>query len=330
MRTAPSLAALALLGAVTLAGCGDDADAGEAPTWSAADTVLDASGLVWESGGTVHLGDGTTIETGEEVAGYVVAGDGVYLVAAAGSDATAGPVLHATPEDPGNPEDTGAVAAPDSLRVSPDGRYLAFLDPETGTQDEYGTPLGTAVVVDLVEGEEVVRSAAAMGDPGQDDLADLYEDAGAPEVLGLTDRAAYVAGPGAVLAYDLATGEPSEVAPSAADAWDDDWFLALSSPEARTSPGGAWTLAQPADGSPARLVPADGGKPVVTRAPYDVYELDSWLDDQTAVGGALDGQTDVLLGCTLPTGRCAPLPDVPAGARLPADRSGPRFPTVRP
>lgn len=338
MPNSPSRAAAAAAAAgaavlvLLLAACGDDSgtatggdDAGT--TWSGAADPLDTAGLVWAADGTVHLPDGSTIETEQDIAAYVVAAPGAYVVPA-DDDRSTGRLLLATPD--GTIEETGAQVDPATLRTSPDGRYLAFVDPATGEQDEFGTPVGTVVVVDTVEGEEVVRSAEGMGDPGTDDLADLYEDAEEPAVLGLTDTTAYVVGPDAVLAYDLATGERSTAAGSASEAYDADWFAELRGEAALTNPAGTWTVVNPDDGSPARLLPEGGGEPVVTRAPGGgVHELDSWLDDETVVGGTLDGQTDVLIGCSLPRGTCEPLPGVPPGALLPVDRSGPAGPTVR-
>ncbi|MDN4172293.1 hypothetical protein QWY28_05020 [Nocardioides sp. SOB77] len=329
-RPLPTVTALAVAALLALGGCGEDGPAEEEPPagarWTGAGDPVDPSGLVWAAGGTVHLGDGTVIETDQEIEAYVVAGDGAYVVPAGDREGPGADLLLATGD---RVEQTGAVVDPDTLRTSPDGRYLAFIDPATGEQDEYGTPVATAVVVDLVAGEEVVRSAAGMGDTGSDDLADLYEDAESPAVLGLTHTTAYVAGPDGVLAYDLPSGDRDELADSTSDVYDDDWFTALRGEDALLSPSGTWRIVDPTDGSPVRLVPEDGGKAVVTRAPYDVYELDSWLDETTAVGGALEGESDVLLACTLPTGACGPLPGVPAGALLPVDRSGPGLPTVR-
>ncbi|GGO73828.1 hypothetical protein [Nocardioides deserti] len=328
----PAAAAGAAVLVLLLGACGDDSASGigggdAGTTWSAAADPLDTSGLVWAADGTVHLPDGSTIETEQDIAAYVVAGPGAYVVPA-DDDGSTGRLLLATPD--GTVEETGAQVDPATLRTSPDGRYLAFVDPATGEQDEYGTPVGTVVVVDTVEGEEVVRSAEGMGDPGSDDLADLYEDAEEPAVLGLTDTTAYVVGPDAVLAYDLATGDATTAAGSASEAYDADWFAELRPEAALTNPAGTWTIVDPPTGDPVRLVPEGGGDPVATRVPGGgVYELDSWLDDETAVGGALDGQTDVLIGCSLPSGDCEPLPGVPPGALLPVDRSGPAGPTVR-
>ncbi|MCR6032646.1 hypothetical protein GGQ22_14555 [Nocardioides sp. zg-579] len=330
-RLLPTVTGLTVTALLVLSGCGEDGSAAEprtdgAAAWTGAAAPVDPSGLVWAADGAVHLGDGTVIDTEQQIEAYVVAGDGVYLVPAGDHEGPGAPLLLAT-ED--RLEETGARVEPDTLRTSPDGRYLAFIDPATGEQDAFGTPVATAVVVDTVRGEEVVRSSEGMGDVGEDDLADLYEDAESPEVLGLTDTTAYVAGPDGVRAHDLASGEGSVVADSASEVYDTDWFAALRGEDALTNPAGTWRIVDPTDGSPVRLVPEGGGAPVVTRSPVDVYELDSWLDDETAVGGGLDGETDLLLACTLPTGECAPPPGVPAGALLPVDRSGPGLPTVR-
>jgi hypothetical protein len=69
-----------------------------------------------------------------------------------------------------------------SLVASPDGRRLAFLDFAHGPVDEYDTPLAMSVVYDATTGERLVASYAGMGDIGEDDLTDLYED-GEPRII---------------------------------------------------------------------------------------------------------------------------------------------------
>lgn len=80
-----------------------------------------------------------------------------------------------------------------SVVASKDGRRLAFLDFEHGPRDEFGTPLAIVIAYDATTGKPLVASYAGMGDPLEDDLADLYED-GQPEVLRVEDDAVLVHG----------------------------------------------------------------------------------------------------------------------------------------
>jgi hypothetical protein len=69
-----------------------------------------------------------------------------------------------------------------SLVASDDGQRLAFLDFAHGPLDEFGTPLAMSVVYDATTGTPLVASYAGMGDTGEDDLLDLYED-GEPGII---------------------------------------------------------------------------------------------------------------------------------------------------
>ncbi|WP_121254022.1 hypothetical protein [Nocardioides ferulae] len=300
--------------ALALSACGDDDPAGDDSRWPTSDDPVDRTGLVWAQGDTVHLGDGTTIATDEPIAGYVVAGDGIVYVP---EDSTQ--VKIATPE---GVEATGAHADPTSLSASPDGSHVGFMDLTTGERDGYDTPLATVVVVDLTTGEEIVRSTTGMGDPDTDDLADLYEDAD-PGLIGLTDSAAYVsATTGEYHVYDLDTGEHS-VVPKVGSIRDLDWYRDLDLPDADTNPSGTWTVVNPSDGGPPRFVPTTG-RPVVTHPPLDGLYLNSWLDDDTAVGTRTTPEgVFTLLTCSLPSGRCETVPGTESGALLPERGAGP-------
>jgi hypothetical protein len=305
---------------LTLAACGDDPAADGADGWSRSTDPVDTTGLVYEVDGVVHLGDGTTIDLGADPEVWVLAGDGVYFVVE--SDATSGPIRLATPD---GVEDTGGVAAARSLRVSPDGRHLAFLDMTTGEEDGYGTPVATAVVVNLVDGEEVVRSADGMGDPdGGDDLRDLYEDASLG-ILAVTDDTAYVdTTDDGILAYDLATGDAERVADDANELSTEDWYAALVSPGPITNDAGTWTIQNRYDGGAPRLAPTSGHA-VPARAPdgavLSFWSLVRWLDDSTALGVADADRSEqsgsVLMTCTVPSGQCTFVPGTEGGASLP-------------
>jgi hypothetical protein len=80
-----------------------------------------------------------------------------------------------------------------SVVASDDGRRIAFLDMQHGPKDRFGTPLAIVVAYDATTGKPLVASYAGMGDPLEDDLADLYEDS-QPEVLRVEDDAVLVQG----------------------------------------------------------------------------------------------------------------------------------------
>lgn len=305
-----------LLATAVLVGCDDEDPAGggaDGASWTRSEDPVDPTGLVWATEGIVRLGDDTTIDTGEEIESYVVAGDGIYFVPASPPGAE---LMLATTD---GVESTGAIADPATLRTSPDGRYLAFIDRTTGPDGGGDTPLATAVVVDLSEGEEVVRSSDAMGDP-DDDLRDDYEEQ-EPTVFGLTDDTAYVGGPDGAISYELATGEGSPAADSIGAAIEEDWYEDLRLLDATTNPAGTWSIEVDFRGRPPRLVPTSG-EPVTTRAAYDEWVLNSWLDDDTAVGSTGGADGVVLLTCAVPTGACEPVPGTETGVLLPVDRLG--------
>ena len=307
-----------------LAGCGDDTDDDPTPegsAWPVSSDPVDPGGLVWATGSTVHLADGTTIDTGDSLGPYVVAGDGVFFttdVEASGTPRESGPnpsrLFLAEPD--GTVTDTGFDVA--TLAASPDGRYLGVLDLTSGERDDFGTRQAEVVVVDLTSGEEVVRSTEGMGDPESDDLAALYPEI----VLGvarLTEDTAYVEGVGEAWAYDLVTGE-GEPLPDE----EQDWERLPGDP---VSPDGQWRFS--GEGLGAELVP-DDGRPVVPDPGTARWFLVYWADDTTAVGYAVSGPDAPrvrpgdrldLMSCVVPTGACDVVEDTagetirfPAGA----------------
>ena len=205
-RVGPALLVLGL--AAGLVGCGDSTGEGgsTAAAWPSAGASLDSSGLVYAIGDVVHLGDGSTISVGREIEHFVIGGGIYFSTDEIGPDA--GRYLGARPlyYSDGSGESSKLADSVANLRSSPDGRYLGFVDTSSGEQDEFGTALAQVVVVDLETGDEVARTSKALGEPGSDDLADLYEDA-EPGALVLTDETAYYAGVGEVVAIDLATGD---------------------------------------------------------------------------------------------------------------------------
>lgn len=311
-----ALAALGALGA--LAGCSDTPTTGSgagAPdgadpadaadradgAWRTSTDPLPTDGLAWASGSTVHLADGTTIDTGAPLRTFVVAGDGVFFLPAEDPEDEASTgideqeVQYAAPG--GEVTATGLTLVTRTLAASPDGRFLGGIDAATGEQDDYGTPVATARVFDLETGEEVVRSAEGMGDPGADDLSVLYENVEI-DVAALTADTAYVEVAGGTLAYDLATGDSSEADPP--------------EPDATTSPDGAWRVADRP--GLADVLESTDGETVVPRTGGPRWTLSFWADDDTVVGVAVDGpgrgprvdpdDTTRLMTCDVPAGRC--------------------------
>lgn len=330
MSTSPvraaRLAALALV-VPLLAGCGEDTGEPGAADWPAARAEVELRGLVWAGpDGTIHLGDGSTLDAGGAVRSFVLARGGAYVVRE--DDDT---LLRVGPE---GTEELAARPDPQSLAASPDGRYLALVD-HSGRRDRYDTPLAEAVVVDLVSGRQVLRSDAGMGDPADDDLADLYEEL-EPSVLGVDEHRAYVLTTDDLRAVELRTGEVEVLGDAGTILRDQPWYDDLRPGLLAESPDGRWAIrpdevpklvADTGTVVPTRLTPADlGVSPLGLSGSEVSWSLDSWTDATTAVGGAVlvdphDGAQDpVLVTCTVPTGACAVVPGTEQGALLPVDR----------
>jgi hypothetical protein len=315
---ASSAAALTLL----TAACGssssgadgpDPSPAADDPAWSTSTEPVEARGLVWAADGVVHLSDGSTVEVGEPMTTYVVAGDGVYYTPAEDdgstehSSTTTGDLRFADRE--GTVTDTGLTVYVDSIGSSPDGRYLGFVDATSGPEDRFsGQPRATAVVVDLTTGERVVETADGMGDPQEDDLAHDY-----PEVsLGVRfpdRRSAYVEGLGDFL-FSLpdGTGAPDE--------------SGIRSPSDPVSPDQQWTIE---DRGLDDAVVSGSGEAVQVRTASPRRDLRWWLDDSTVVGIAITGpgtaqelgsdNRATLITCRVPEGTCRQVEGT-AGDRL--------------
>ncbi len=183
-------------------------------SWRTSADRVTTTGLAWAAGSTVHLSDGTEIDTGAAVRFFVVAGDGVFFVPVdrkADSGSTAFADYELVFAAPGMPATgTGLVVSPDYVAASPDGRYLAAIDRTSGEKDRFGTPQATVLAFDLETGEQIIDSTLGMGDPAKDDFADGYSESEI-EISAMTGTRLYVQGFGRFV-FDLATGEGEEYA----------------------------------------------------------------------------------------------------------------------
>lgn len=317
--------------------CGSDDPAGSQASWPTTSTPVATDGLIWASGSTVHLPDGSTIDTGDLAGAYVVAGAGVWF-ASADPDEREGnalPELRVATAD--GVEDLGVHPDIGSLATSADGRWLAFID-----RLETGAGPAEAVIVDLTTGEEVVRSSEGLLPKETEgaDWTDLYEDAPVG-MLGVVDDTAYVQGLNALVTHDLATGESTSEGLDWEAIRASDWWQSLH----RTAPlpnadrtwqipaqeFGARPVLESADGErvPTSLPGATGplGSPDVTGPPLEEWRLRGWIDETTALaitplrdGSGVDWLTPVLLTCVVPSGECTVVEGTEEGVNLPSER----------
>ena len=317
--------------------CGSDDPAGSPASWPTTSTPVATDGLIWASGSTVHLPDGSTIDTGDLAGAYVVAGAGVWFASAEPDELENNelPELRVATAD--GVEDLGVHPGIGSLTTSADGRWLAFID-----RLEEGAGSAEAVVVDLTTGEEVVRSSEGLLPKETEgaDWTDLYEDAPVG-MLGVVDGTAYVQGLNTLVTHDLATGE----ATSADLDWEairaSDWWRSLHRTAPLPNPDGAWQIPAQKFGATPVLESADGervtttlpdvtgplGSPDVTGPPLEEWRLRGWIDETKALGitpsrdgSGVDWLTPVLLTCVVPSGECAVVEGTEEGVNLPSDR----------
>ncbi|QSR33009.1 hypothetical protein CFI00_21390 [Nocardioides sp. S5] len=317
--------------------CGSDDPAGSSSAWPTTSTPVATDGLIWASGSTVHLPDGSTIDTGDPAGAYVVAGAGVWFASAEPGEREGNdlPELRVATAD--GVRDLGAHPAIGSLTTSADGRWLAFID-----RLENGAGAAEAVVVDLTTGEELVRSSEGLlpSETEGADWTDLYEDAPVG-MLGVVDGTAYIQGLDALVSHDLSTGESTSEdldweAIRASDWWQS---LHLTAPlpnadrtwQIPTQEFGATPVLESADGQrvTTTLLDATGplGSPDVTGPPLEDWRLRGWIDETTALGitpsrdgSGVDWLTPVLVTCAVPSGECAVVEGTEEGVNLPSDR----------
>ncbi len=313
-----SLAASALL-LTALTACADNGPDGG---WPTADPPVDTAGLVWASGETVHLADGSTIDTDSPILQYVVGGAGVWFTP---DDATPDDEL---PElmlaTAASVTGTGAHPVQDSLTTSADGRWLAFLD-----RAEQGTGPAETVVVDLTTGEELVRSSEGVVTESDEDWADLYGDEPI-SVAGILDDTLYVFGLSEAISFRLPSGASRLI--SKETAYESAWLQALRPGFPRWNRSHSWSIAD--QGSDQPHLVSEGGEKVTSTRPeesdlaWQSWTLDAWLDEETAVGFTASTDADQeagrpsLIVCKLPTGDCDEVEGTEAGVQLPRDRRG--------
>lgn len=286
-----------------LAGCGSDGtgDVDDSAAWRTSSDPVDPTGLIWASGQTVHLADGTTLDVGADVAQFAVAGDGIFFFeddgGDQGNDLRRAPLLYGA--DGAAPVDTGLEVDGDMVAASPDGTHLAAIvmnDDDTRA---------TVMVFDLTSGD-VVRSTDGL-EPGSDPAFEFAE--AELSVLGIDDELLYGRSLEGDFAWDLVTGEGRESDP-------------MSRPSDTTSPDGAWTIQAERDGT-VRAVESPSGEQVPLQLPAGQRSyLTAWADDSTAVGVSVEGgaeegldpgDTVRLLTCRVPDGECEVRTDVPDG-----------------
>jgi hypothetical protein len=332
----PALAAVLVL---STAGCGPDDDPGRSTaSWPTTSTPVATDGPVWASGSTVHLPDGSTIDTGDRPAGsYVVAGAGVWFASAEPAELGLNelPELRVATAD--GVEDLDVHPGIGSLTTSADGRWLAFIDRLDG-----GAGAAEAVVVDLTTGEEVVRSGEGLlpSETEGADWTDLYEDAPVG-ILGVVDGTAYVQGLNTLVTHDLPSGEST----SADLDWEairtSDWWRSLHRTAPLWNPDRSWQIPAQRYGATPVLESADGervtttlpdatgplGSPDVTGPPLEEWSLGGWSDATTVVGktptrdgSSVDWMSPALITCVVPSGECSVLEGTEEGVNLPADR----------
>ena len=337
-RTRAHAAALLGLLALSTAACGPDDDPGASEErWPHTSSPVEADGLIWASGSTVHLPDGSTSDTEALAGAYVVAGPGVWFASAEPGDLEGNELPELRVASADGVEKTGAHPAIGSLTTSADGRWLAFID-----RLDDGAGPAEAVVVDTTTGEEVVCSSDGLvpSETEGADWTDLYEDAPVA-MLGAVDGMAYVRGLDELVTFDLSTGEST----TADLDWDavrgTEWFQSFHRTPPLWNADRSWAIPAQEFGATPVLESADGervttsvpdatgplGSPDVTGPPLEEWSLGGWIDETTVVGITpsrdgfeVDWTTPVLLTCTVPTGECTVLEGTEEGVNLPADR----------
>lgn len=306
MRQRGTVPALALAAVAALAGCADEESSGNGDaSWRTSTDPVTTSGVAWAAGSTVHLGDGTTIDTGDPVRVFVVAGDGVFFVPSESQEDVATtsfssePLWFASPA--GEVSDTGLSVAGDGLLASPGGRHLALLEADHDSGD------ARMRLLDLESGEEVV-SQDGMDDGGSEDPVSHLLEAEV-QVRGIDDEQVRARGLEGEYVYELDTGEGRPLR--------DEEVVASGGADELESPDREWRIEKPEAG-PDRILDS-AGTAVDLRVDAERWNLSWWADATTAMGTTITGpgagkatgpgDTVALLACTVPTGECTSFPE---------------------
>jgi hypothetical protein len=301
MRRTPGTALLVLSLAV-VASCGSaELGGGAKAAWPTASAPIDVQGVSWVKGTTFGDSTGPLFDVKPAPASFVVAGDGIYY--GTGDESVqnqpgqrvyygAGQRMYYATA--GGTTDLGKVGNPDTLKASPDGRWIAFID--------FGSGPAEAVVVDTTTGKEVLRTDKHMADENGGDASDLYAEE-PPGIPLITDDVVWIEAPHGYLEYKLASGD---LVDHGADPFRERGDQILSPWWAnRTEDGqGIWNQSREwnisdASNRGAQFVRKDGVQ--VRPQPRGQYYLLGWIDDTTAYG-VRAGQ---LVTCRAPKFACA-------------------------
>ncbi|TNM39539.1 hypothetical protein FHP29_11675 [Nocardioides albidus] len=284
------------------AGC-DSGSSSESVAWQHSEDPVTTAGIAFAVGSVAHLPD-DEIDVGVPIATIVVAGDGVYFTEDEDPDddtlPTSGEQELLFAGRDGDVVRTGVEVLVGTTRASPDGRYLAALDMESGEEDAFGTPQAALVVWDLAEGKEIIRSTDATGDPAEDDFADLYPEL-EMQISTITDDGLTLRAAG-IWTYDFATGKAQEIGIG---------DLPPRPTSSLVNPDSPWRIDH--EGTGQLLLGPDGAQ-VAPQADSTRLELRAWLDQDTAYGLLRGAQTEVMT-CDVPSGRCEALAGT-AGERV--------------
>ncbi|GAA1941431.1 hypothetical protein GCM10009797_38230 [Nocardioides hwasunensis] len=291
-----------LLGAATACSpkVADEVD--DDAAWRTSGDPVDTGGLVWAVGSTVHLGDGSTFETGAPMRALLLGGDGAFFVPLdpeGDHGRFVGADLFFVDASGGDAVDTGLDVDDEGVAVTPDGTHLAVLatDHDSGAAEMR--------LYDLTSGASTTTEEGFDTDPA-DRVRDLDESEVA--ILAITDDEVYARTTGGDVVYDLDSGEARELGV--------DEVVPGSGEDRLRSPDGAWRIEQ-GDGLRDVLAGASGAD-VVPDTGSRRWSLTRWLDRRTVLGITVDGPSEgeeigpddvlALMTCQVPAGACRTVP----------------------
>lgn len=289
-----------------LAGCGSPSDR-SLPERLTGGSAVAQHQVVWADGRSVHVGDRVVRAPGD-VDQLAVTAAGLYLRVDRRLLVVVGDRVR----------DTGQRLE-GTFVVDPDGRHLAYLDAGHGARDDHGTRRLVAVLWDLRTQHRVATSTTDLGDPGSDDLTDLYEET-EPRVLGFADGDLVVRTTDGYRRIALAGGRErglrvadgtsplaatQEGFATSADRVDGRWKVdTFDGRLAVLSPSRRFLLVSD-DG--VRWIVTEKGRPSTVRGLPRVVQPGPWLDDHTVALIAFDDDQEptAILRCDLVARRCA-------------------------